>query len=207
MPSRVDLTFCTRPVRGQGFDLRTLRRSLASAMLMLLVLPFTVSAQASADADIQQGLSAEQLRATGLDTLTAAQLDALNALLRERQAAAVQAGASSAERQAGQAQAGADSRRGASVADSRRDDGSDDGRLLGFTDQPITSRLKGTVSEWDVGTVFELENGQQWKVLKGKARLYRPLTAPEVKVVPGLTGRWFLQVDPEVAKPRVYLIN
>lgn len=211
MPSLVAPKSCAPTIRCPAVDARKRRLSPVSAMLMLMVLmlPFTASAQPSRDGDIQQGLSAEKLRATGLDTLTAAQLDALNALLRERQAtAAARAGERQAdERQAGQAQSGAAPGGGASVGDSRRDDGSGERRLLGFTDAPIESRLKGTVSEWDVGTVFELENGQQWKVLKGKARLYKPLTAPQVKVVPGLTGRWFLEVDPDVAKPRVYLIN
>lgn len=170
-----------------------LRALMAAAVLVAGALPLTASAQQPAYVEIQQGLTAEQLRATGLDTLNAAQIDALNALLRERQSASVaQAAVSSSP---------------APAADSRRGDDSRDGRLLGFTDDAITSRLKGTVSEWDVGTVFELENGQQWKVLKGKAKLYKPLQSPEVKVVPGLTGRWFLQIDPDVAKPRVYLIN
>lgn len=186
------------------------RTSIAAALLVAAGLPLTASAQQAPYVGIQQGLTAEQLRVTGLDTLTGAQLEALNALLREREselATALQAAAPSGATAVGQAQDVTAANGAASMADSRRDDGSRDARLLGFTDEPIRSRLKGTVSEWDVGTVFELENGQQWKVLKGKARLYKPLQSPEVMVVPGLTGRWFLQVDPDVAKPRVYLIN
>ena len=45
-------------------------------------------------------------------------------------------------------------------------------------------RLKGSVSEWEPGTVFELENGQRWKVLKGRVKLRKTLQAPEILVIP-----------------------
>jgi hypothetical protein len=41
-------------------------------------------------------------------------------------------------------------------------------------------------------------------VLKGEMKLRRPMQAPEVLVVPGLAGRWFLQVDEDLPKARVY---
>jgi hypothetical protein len=52
-----------------------------------------------------------------------------------------------------------------------------------------------------------LENGQQWKVLKGAMKLRKPLQAPEIVVVPGIAGRWFLQVDEDMPKARVYRID
>jgi hypothetical protein len=55
--------------------------------------------------------------------------------------------------------------------------------------------------------VFELENGQQWKVLKGNLQLRKTLQAPEIVVVPGVAGRWFLQVDEDLPKARVYRID
>lgn len=78
---------------------------------------------------------------------------------------------------------------------------------IGLDDKPISSRLKGSTSGWQPGTVFELENGQQWKVLKGSSTLRKPLQAPEILVVPGIAGRWFLQVDPDMPKARVYRID
>ena len=62
------------------------------------------------------------------------------------------------------------------------------------------------MSGWEPGTVFELENGQQWKVLKGSMQLRKPMQAPEIVVVPGIAGRWFLQVDEDLPKARVYRI-
>lgn len=79
--------------------------------------------------------------------------------------------------------------------------------LIGYSDGPIRSRLVGEVASWEPGTVFVLGNGQQWKVLKGTMRLRRPLQAPEVMVVPGIAGRWFLQVHEDYPKARVYRID
>ncbi|PZO10515.1 MAG: hypothetical protein DCF27_02475 [Lysobacteraceae bacterium] len=78
---------------------------------------------------------------------------------------------------------------------------------MGLSDAPIASRAKGTISGWEPGTEFSLENGQVWKVLKGKLRLDSPRESPEIRVVPGIAGRWFLEVDPELPKARVYRID
>ncbi len=51
------------------------------------------------------------------------------------------------------------------------------------------------------------ENGQQWKVLKVCMKLRKPLQAPRIVVVPGVAGRWFLQVDEDLTKARVYRID
>lgn len=37
-------------------------------------------------------------------------------------------------------------------------------------DGPVRSRLKGAVQEWAPDTVFELENGQRWRVLMGSMK-------------------------------------
>ncbi len=79
--------------------------------------------------------------------------------------------------------------------------------LLGLQDSPIQGRLVADVSGWEPGTVFVLDNGQQWKVLKGSMRLRKPLAMPEVQVVPGIAGRWFLQVHEDLPKARVYRID
>jgi len=135
----------------------------------------------------EQRLTAEQRRATGLDTLSPAQLDLLNRLLREesllREEPARVASAEPARGERGPAS------------------------YIGLDDQPIRSRLTGAIDGWEPGTVFALENGQQWKVLKGSMKLRRPMQAPEIVVVAGLAGRWFLQVDEDLPKARVYRID
>jgi len=152
---------------------------------LALVLSATSSAALAGPAciDVEQRLTADQLQATGLDTLSAAQRELLNRLLCEELAQAAKAGPSPTPGEPGQRS------------------------FIGLDDKPIRSRLKGTISGWEPGTVFELENGQQWKVLKGNMKLRKPLQATEVLVVPGIAGRWFLQVDEDLPKARVYRID
>jgi hypothetical protein len=137
--------------------------------------------------DLEQRLSAEQLHATGLDSLSAEQLKLLNSLLRDDVARAVEAGKVEARENNGPG-------RGAAS-------------LIGFNDEPIRSRLNGPVNGWEPGTEFMLENGQTWKVLKGSMKLRKPFESPEIMVIPGIAGRWFLQVDEDLPKARVYRID
>lgn len=162
---------------------------MAAFRFFIFALVFALCGVASAAASyvpLEQRLSAEQLRETGLDTLSAEQLAALNRVLQgETIAKQVDAPPAPVAQMPSKA----------------------DAPLLGFTVEPIRSRLKGTITGWQEGTVFELENGQQWKVLKGYMTLPKPMQNPEVRVVPGIAGRWFLEVHEDYPKARVYLIN
>lgn len=146
-------------------------------------------AQQAPHVNIEQRLTPEQMRATGLDQLSPAQLELLNRLLSEQVEARAQERAEVIAR-------------GQPPARPR-----DEGSLIGLNDEPIRARLKGTVTGWEPGTVFELDNGQQWKVLKGRMKLSRPLESPDIVVVPGVAGRWFLQVEEDTPKARVYRID
>ena len=164
---------------------------------------------------LEQRLSAEQLKATGLNTLSPAQLAALNKVLSEEksQTAAAPAGPVSPAMTSVPAmvEAPLPVAAPAPVATAApRGTGAPppaDKPMMGFNEKPIISRLNGTLTGWDEGTVFVLENGQQWKVLKGKMKLPKPMTNPPVKLVPGIVGRWFLQVSEDYPMARVYLIN
>jgi len=134
---------------------------------------------------IEQRLSAEQLQEIGL---TPTQVALLDRYLREAEASAPTIET-----------ARHDAVEGASKPDPTRFAGLDVAR--------ISSKVKGTVSGWEPGTVFELENGQQWQVLKGSMTLRTPLRDPEIVLVPGVAGRWFLQVDEDMPKARVYRID
>ena len=172
---------------------------LCAIALSLVLSPLAAVAQ-QAYVDIEQRLTPEQLRSVGL---TPVQLEQLNRMLREAQEKeAASAPPAMADPAAPVATAGGVSRE--PVRDAGRDDRSS---LVGFNDEPIHSRLKGTISRWEPGTVFELENGQQWKVLKGYMKLPKALESPEIVVVPGVAGRWFLQVHEDAPKARVYRID
>lgn len=166
--------------------------SFAMRPFRALILPLLLAAAMPALAQsvytpIENRLSPEQLREVAL---TPTQLQTLNRMLREAAekdaATAPAAIAASADHEA--------PRRGPA-------------QYIGLDDQPIKSRLKHDVAGWEPGTVFELDNGQQWKVLKGSMKLRKPMTTPEILVVPGVAGRWFLQVDEDLPKARVYRID
>lgn len=165
----------------------------ASLAFVLAMLPLAAPAGEPAYIAIEQRLTAEQRRATGIDTLTPEQLRLLNDLLRE--GAAADARVAKADARTAQANAPV-----AGTAPATRN-------YVGLQDGPIKARLKGRVSGWAPGTVFELDNGQRWQVLKGEMTLRKPLDAPEIVVVPGIAGRWFLQVDEDAPKARVFRID
>ncbi len=149
---------------------------------MLVALACPVVAGAQSYVPIEQRLDAAQLREVGLSD---AQLQMLNRMLRD-----------------------ADHTVTSSLPPARalpNVEPSEPTTSLG--DAPIKSRVTGAVEGWEPGTVFELQNGQQWRVLKGSMRLRQPLQSPEIVVVPGVAGRWFLQVDPDMPKARVYRID
>ena len=171
-----------------------MRKKMAAGwMLGLWFVAFSAVAQ-SPYMPIEQRLSEEQLREVGL---TPAQLDLLNKMLRESEEKA------SEERQG--SHPGASSTASAAIA--AGGDGQTQKMFIGLDDKPIKSRVRGQVSGWEPGTVFALDNGQQWKVLKGSMKLPKTLDAPEIVVVPGIAGRWFLQVDEDMPKARVYRID
>ena len=126
---------------------------------------------------IEQRLSAEQLQQVGL---SAQQLQLLNRMLSEAQAATP-----------------------------AQEETSEAAPLMhiGLEEGPVHSKVQGAVDGWEPGTLFVLENGQQWKVLKGQMRLRQTLQSPEIEVVPGIAGRWFLQVDEDLPKARVFRIR
>lgn len=164
---------------------------LASVLLALLLLSLAAQAR-QPYVEIERRLTPQQLQEVGLSE---EQLAKLNRMLREADA---EAGAApdAAENAGPQVGAGAARERSPGA-----------GQFIGLNDEPIKSRLKHDVSGWEPGTVFELENGQQWKVLKGRMRLKAPMARPEIVVVPGVAGRWFLQVDEDMPKARVYRID
>ncbi|GAA5080616.1 hypothetical protein [Lysobacter panacisoli] len=170
---------------------------LLRAALVLFALLVPAIAAAQSYVPIEQRLSADQLRSVGL---TPVQLEQLNRMLREAQETTPVAPV------AAPAAVAATTAASPAHADAHGA-GRDPSSLIGFNDEPVRSRLKGPVSGWSPGTVFELENGQQWKVLKGALKLPKTLESPEIMVIPGVAGRWFLQVDEDMPKARVYRID
>ena len=159
-----------------------MRRFLVPALL--LASSFAATAQ-DGYVPLEQRLSAAQLAEVGLSP---AQLQVLNRVLREAESArpAAVAGATGAALPAHVPAPAA--------------------MHLGLEEGPVSARVVGEVAGWAPGTVFTLDNGQQWQVMKGQMKLRTSLHAPQIEVIPGIAGRWFLQVDEDLPKARVYRI-
>lgn len=170
-------------------------------LALLLLLPAAALAATPDYVDIQQQLSAQERQETGLDTLSPAQLQRLNQLLRDK-ARARAAATSTANAAAGIAGADPDD-----LSATANRTGAPRAVPMDLEIRTIKSRLRGRIEAWAPGTEFRLENGQTWKVLKGEITLRQPLEAPEILVVPGIAGRWFLQVHEDYPKARVYRID
>jgi hypothetical protein len=142
---------------------------------------------ASSWVNIEQRLTPQQVHETGLDLLSPVQLARLNELLRQ-QGQVDRDDAAAMERHA-------------------PPPGGPGGGFIGMDAEPIRTKLVGSASGWQEGTEFHLANGQVWKVLKGSMKLRRTLDGPDVLLVPGVMGRWFLQIDEDAPKARVYRID
>lgn len=147
--------------------------------LMLLALPLAAAAQTYVP--IEQRLTAEQMQASGLDTLSRQQLQVLNSLLSNEQAVVEER-----------------------VEETTRS------RLAGLLErekaEPIRGAVKGEFRGWVPGKVIELETGQRWRVTEGTLYLRRPMAAPMATVTPGMISGWYLQVDGQSPRAKVQLL-
>ncbi len=165
-----------------------MRRFLLSALLVAS--SFAATAQ-DRFVPVEQRLNAAQLAEVGLSP---AQLQALNRVLREAESAAPAAVAAQPAAAVPAAPLPANVPAPAAMH-------------LGLEEGPVTARVVGDVAGWEPGTVFTLDNGQQWQVMKGQMKLRKTLQAPQIEVIPGIAGRWFLQVDEDLPKARVFRLR
>lgn len=146
---------------------------------------------------VEQRFSAAQLRETGLDQLSPAQLARLNALLRDDQTAQVAAVREETRREvAAAAPAEAEAEGGRGMFDRRA--------------EPVVSRIVGEFRGWTSGTVLTLANGQRWRVVQ-TSQLYLPkskyVDGPAVALTPGLVSGWYLQVEGQSPRAKVQLVR
>lgn len=126
-----------------------MRRFLLSALLVAS--SFAATAQ-DRFVPVEQRLNAAQLAEVGLSP---AQLQALNRVLREAERAAPASAALAAQPAAAVPAAPLPANVPAPAA-----------MHLGLEEGPVTARVVGDVAGWEPGTVFTLDNGQQWQVMK-----------------------------------------
>ena len=160
----------------------TLRRLIATLLFGFACLT-ALAVDRAGHVDLEQRLTPEELASVGLSP---AQLARLNVLLRDADA-----------RDAAQAAGDAGTRPAAAASAGAR-------QFIGLDVAPISAKVRGRVQGWAPGTVFDLDSGEQWTVLKGTVKLARPVDAPTVRLIPGIAGRWFLELDEDHPKARVY---
>jgi hypothetical protein len=73
--------------------------------------------------------------------------------------------------------------------------------------ETVQTRLLGEFQGWQTGTVFNLENGQRWRVESGNY-----ITSPEagprkVRIVPGLMGSFFLEIEGVRQRPKIKFVG
>lgn len=158
---------------------------MATSRLLVLGLLLAICPSAFAARDyvaLEQRLTPEQMKATGLDQLSSDQLRLLNSLLDEDRKAVAE-----------------------EVRQERRNDGPRvTGTLFGGAGlEPVTSTLTGNLRGWSRGTVFTLANGQRWRVTEGDYSATKPLGNAKVVVSPGKISGWYLQVDGHNPRPKV----
>lgn len=134
------------------------------ALAAMLALVPALAAAQTVYTPIEQRLTADQLHATGLDQLGTEQLALLNQLLSQKQ-----------------------SEVRAELARERE-------RAHIEKPSPIASTLRAEFRGWKTGKVFELANGQRWRVIEGEFYAARPLQNPAATVEPGAFGSWYLRI-------------
>ncbi|HEY0504867.1 MAG TPA: hypothetical protein VGD42_15400 [Lysobacter sp.] len=132
---------------------------------------------------VEQRLSPEQLHATGLDTLSSAQLALLNQLLREDRTQALR------------------------TAETQRDIDDAGLRERRAPTQPVVATVNGEVRAWSKGQTVLLDNGQRWRVVDGGLTLGKPVSNPKVTIAPGVLGAWYLRMDGNAPPVKVQRVD
>ena len=146
-----------------------MRRFLLLAITLLLSMPALAGERTWVP--IEQRLSAEQLRATGLDSLSSEQLALLNRLLSEDRAADLKA------------------------ADVERTQDESGLRQKRTPPQSVSATVQGSSRAWTHGQTLVLDNGQRWRVVDSGVNFGKPVANPQVTIEPGFLGSWYLRID------------
>lgn len=155
----------------------------STTALALVLLSSAVFGSERSFSTLEERMTGQEFRETGLHRLTDEELAALNRWIRQRSLAEGEAMAVAAT-----PEQPAD-RRGLRGPDTER--------------SPIESRIVGNFTGWRGRTEFELENGQVWRQAAPGTFAIREIENPEVTISPGLISGWFLRVEGYNSRVRV----
>jgi hypothetical protein len=147
-----------------------IRTRLLAAVILLALAPC-----AAAQQQIEQQMSPEQFKATGLDRLSPEQLANLNAWLNGKLEVETAKAAKTAKQEV--------------VKENR-------GFATFGSSDPITDRISGDFRGFDKGRKYTLDNGQVWEQVDDARLAGAHLTNPQVKITPTIVGNsWYLAVE------------
>lgn len=166
-------------------------RPLCLLLALTLSLGASVAgAQSGSEGDLQTRMSAQEFAAAGLNKLSPQELATLNAWWR-----------------------GTLAKDTATVRESARQQGRQErdherrGLLEPASREPIESTLVGEFRGFADGRVYVLANGQHWQQTESATLSGVRLSAPTVKIRPGIAGVWYLQVGRYNAQAKVRRIK
>ena len=184
---------------------------LWSILLLALALAFSAPAalaQSSQDASLEQQMTPEEYKASGLHKLSKDEQAALRGWIERQKAGAVQAAATAAPAApAAVAATGAAGSAALNAAEIERirEEGRAEGRRevkeesRGFFDfgseELIKSTLVGQFRGFAKGNRYTLANGQVWEQIEPARLDGVKRTDPAVTIKPGLLNSWVLRID------------
>ncbi|MDX1554603.1 MAG: hypothetical protein R3212_01110 [Xanthomonadales bacterium] len=143
--------------------------------ILTLCLPLSLLAQ-EGFASLEEQMTGDEFRSAGLEKLTPEELESLNAWIRARSLATLDAPRYGTTPSMGSAQL--------SKSDIKK-----------MERETIVSRINGKFSGWDGQTIFRLENGMIW-AQDDKDKFYtQEMQNPTVTIEPTLFGGWKLSVE------------
>lgn len=159
------------------------RRLVLPATLLAASVLATLCAPALAQSRIEQQMTPEEFRAAGLDQLSPAQLQRLNAWLNRTLEV--------------------ETTRAAKNATSKIVDATRGFFSFGTTD-PIVSRIQGEFRGFGRGRSWTLDNGQVWRQVDDASLAGVRKTNPAVKINPSAVGNaWYMAIEGYNARAKV----
>lgn len=151
-------------------------RSWIASLLVLLLLPGTLTAQGFAS--LEEQMTGDEFSAAGLEKLTPQELAALNEWIRAHSLATLDA-----------------PRYGSSASVAGSVDAPTPADIEEMERETIVTRINGSFSGWDGQTVFKLENGQIWAQADNDKFYTQEMQNPLVTIEPSFFGAWRLSVE------------
>ncbi|WP_045728087.1 hypothetical protein [Xanthomonas sp. GPE 39] len=169
--------------------------SLARLTPLVLCAALAVSAapacaQQHVSGDLQTQMSPQAFKAAGLDKLSPQELAALNAWLQGKVAKETAIALENAKEEG------------------RREVISNNRGFFDFgSKDPIESTLVGEFTGFAKGRHYLLANGQEWEQTEPASLPGVRRSAPKVKILPGIMGVWYLQIDSYNTRAKVRRIK